>query len=213
MAKFKDITDQRFGRLAILHRVENDSKGNTKWLCQCDCGNRTTVKAYTLISGHTKSCGCLHKEILLIANVKHGLKHSPEYNCWCNMMQRCYNKNNSGFIYYGARGIKVDKRWHLFSNFIIDMGHKPDLGYTIERIDNNGDYELGNCKWATQKEQGRNKRNTHWITFNDQTKSLVEWSEILGVHHDVLYSRLNKYKWSVEIALIEPLHYTRGRSA
>lgn len=136
----------------------------------------------------------------------HGLSKSLEYKSWSHMKERCYNIKCKKYPSYGARGIKICDRWrNSFENFLQDMGLKPGKEYTIERKDNNSDYSPNNCKWATPKEQARNKRGNKTITFNNKSQTIIEWSEELGIHKDVLYQRLNRLKWSVEKAFTVPI--------
>jgi len=158
MPNFKDITGQRFGRLVALsvhelaHRFPKPT--NTIWLCQCDCGQTTLVDRSALTSRLTASCGCLWREAI----TTHGKWRHPLYRVWSTMNQRCTNPNRKGYQNYGGRGIKVCQRWkHSFANFLADMGERPD-GYTLERINNDGDYEPENCKWDTRQAQIRNQR-------------------------------------------------------
>ena len=204
---FKDLTGHRFDRLIViaLKGVYKSPSGTKRaaWICQCDCSKITVVRTVNLTSGGVKSCGCLRSETSQKIHFKHGLTNSPEYTIWQNMIRRCYDRKNSSFQYYGHRGIKVCDRWHTFVNFLADMRHKLSPDHTIERIDNNGNYEPSNCRWATWREQSINKRNTITITFNDQTKTLVEWSHSTGIYYKVLQARLDRYKWSVERAFTE----------
>ncbi|HDX9500141.1 TPA: AP2 domain-containing protein, partial [Bacillus thuringiensis] len=127
-------------------------KNKTMWNCLCDCGNERVVDGYSLSKGSSKSCGC--------NNIKHGMKHTPEYNIWGLMKSRCSNLNDSGWENYGARGITVCERWLDFSNFIEDMGERPSPEHSLDRIDVNGNYCKANCRWATHLEQAHNKRTS-----------------------------------------------------
>lgn len=152
-----DLTGRRFGRLIALKDSDERYQGSIKWLCRCDCGNLTKVTSSSLVSGHTKSCGCLGKERRKEANTIHGMSRTPTYKTWVKIKQRCLNPNNSRFKDYGGRGIKVCDHWMKFENFYKNMGDKPE-GKSIDRINNDGDYEPKNCKWSTAKQQAENRR-------------------------------------------------------
>ena len=157
-----DLIGQKFTRLTALSCTGRSSDGGKIYLCVCTCGSLKTYRSGNLRSGHTISCGCLSAERSSTGNVRHGhsrrgVPPSPTYNSWTGMMQRCYSQNATSYHRYGARGIKVCEAWQTFANFLADMGERPE-GKTLDRKDNNGNYEPSNCQWSTPKEQAANRR-------------------------------------------------------
>lgn len=179
------------------------------WLCKCDCGNIIKAASQNLKSGNTKSCGCLNKEIATKVNTKHNMYGTRLYKIWCNMKNRCYNQNVKAYNDYGGRGIKVCDDWLNkengfinFYNWAINNGYKDDL--TIDRINNDGNYEPSNCRWATILEQSHNKRNSIKLTYNNETKHISELAKEYGLTRDCLWERLYVLNWNLEKALLTP---------
>lgn len=163
MGKKLDLTGERFGRLTVLGVHSIAPRSVTIWLCKCECGAEVTVRATNLRAGNTNSCGCLRKELIAKTGKEkartHGLSSSREYWIYHAMKSRCLNPKSSDYPRYGGRGIKVCDRWqHSFENFYADMGPRPSDKHSIERRENNGNYEPSNCYWATASEQNKNKR-------------------------------------------------------
>jgi hypothetical protein len=158
-----------------------------------------------MLNGHIKSCGCHNKSAILERNHKHGMSHSSTYEIYMGMMKRCYNPKTANYHDYGGRGIAVCDRWReSFVNFLEDMGERP-ADKSLDRYpDMNGNYEPGNCRWATRSEQNRNKRNNRFIEFNGEVLTLSEWARKIGVHHVTIISRIDVRGWTIERALTTP---------
>jgi hypothetical protein len=212
---FKDLTGKRFGRLTVLKLngfVEQSSKRIACWWCQCQCGDRVVVMAGNLRKGNTRSCGCLARDVTKARLTTHGMTISAEYRSWSHLIGRCYNRTDRAYESYGGRGIIVCKRWRTsFEDFLEDMGPKPEgFRISIERRDNDGNYEKSNCYWGTPKQQSRNRRNNRMLTFDGRTQCLGAWAEEIGISQDVLRARLLKLGWSVERALTTPVRHCRA---
>lgn len=194
MPSKKHITGQRFGRLVVKGDGPHVKNRRTV-ICICDCGSETTVDPRGLFVGHTKSCGCLQKDTvskLCSERITHGSTRSVEYNTWCKIKSRCQNPRDTKYPDYGARGITVCERWDSgFEAFLADMGRKPHPSASIDRIDVNGNYEPSNCRWASPKEQARNKRNHRMVEHNGQTMPLSQACELSGVNYRSALYRLN----------------------
>lgn len=211
-----NLTGQRFGRLTVATSTTNRIAGKVLWRCLCDCRIETFATTGHLRSGQRVSCGCakLSGNQIKKRTPKHGHyvgdKPTATYRIWSGMLQRCKNPKTRCFGRYGARGIKVCKRWLKFENFLADMGERP-AGKSIDRIDNDGNYEPSNCRWATDREQHRNRSDNVRLTFNGTTRSLVEWEECLGLPRGILKDRLRS-GWTTEKALTCPI-MTKSQAA
>jgi hypothetical protein len=150
-----DLVGKRFGRLLVEARVGRE--GTPHWRCRCDCGKESIVAGGNLRNGHTTSCGCLRAQAAGTAAVRHGMTRTPTWSSWNSMRDRCLSATNKDFHNYGGRGITICSRWESFENFLADMGEKPE-GMSLDRIDVNGNYEPGNCRWADYSTQNRNQR-------------------------------------------------------
>lgn len=201
----KSLVGEKFGRLTVIEFVEL-KYNNTVWKCLCDCGNFTIVnKAH--LGRDANSCGCFRKEITSRRLRKHGMTTQAEHRTWLYMRNRCYNKNLKCYENYGGRGIKVCDRWLFsFENFYEDMGKRPD-GYSIERIDNDGDYSPENCKWIPMSEQAKNKRNVVKIRYNGEIRTMKEWSIITNLSVATIEYRY-RAGWDVEKMMTKPMKGT-----
>ena len=183
MPKPIDLTGQYFGYWKVIERFANTEGRCTKWLCECKCGTRKVVNGATLRNGTSKSCGCMRTELLIGRVRTHGKRKTRLYRIWAQMIQRTTNKNQKDYDYYGERGIAVCKEWResfdTFEQWAKENGYAENL--TIDRKDNNKGYEPGNCHWVTMKEQSRNTRRTHYLTYNGQTKPLTDWADEMQI--------------------------------
>lgn len=197
-----DLTGQKIGRWSVI--AEAERVGYTRrWQCRCECGTERAVTQCSLRKGDSVSCGCYAAEQTSKRRKKHGhsVERTTEYTIWKSMKYRCHSTGDSSYHRYGARGIEVCERWrNSFENFLEDMGPRPSLDHSLERIDNEGNYCPENCRWATKTEQARNRRTNHFVTLNGETKTLMEWSEITGLGYTVITGRLNR-GWTAEEAL------------
>lgn len=194
---FKDYSGQRFGRLmAVEYLPGATNKG--RWKCVCDCGGVAYTTPANLRRGQTASCGCSRKRPDSIFQ-----QNKAVYLVFKEMRARCERPSHVQYYLYGGRGIKVCERWSSFENFLADMGPRPD-GMSIDRKDSNGNYEPGNCRWATALEQARNTRRNRYLEFNGERKSLPEWADEYGMARATLAGRLKK-AWSLSDALLTPV--------
>lgn len=206
--KTKHLAGMRFARWHVIERSGYNQRGRPFWKCQCDCGTVRRVNEDNLTQGITTSCGCLRVERTVVTKTKHGhaggvhQKSTKEYLTWSGMRRRCTCKTSQDYDRYGGRGISVCDRWlNSFQNFFDDMGFAPSPKHSIDRINNDGNYEPGNCRWATPKEQGRNTRKNRFITFNGKTQTVSAWEEDTGIKGSLIVTRIDALQWSVEKAL------------
>lgn len=191
MKKYNDLTGRVFDRLTVIFK-EGSRNGNAVWLCLCSCGKSKAIRADSLMSGASKSCGCKLKESNIKNKTIHGKMNTSTYRSWKSLKHRCLNKDSSSYPYYGGRGISICQRWYEFSNFISDMGERPE-GCSIDRIDVNGDYCPENCRWATGKEQARNRRNNRVMRTDNGDMCLSEAIEFYGETKRKLISRFDSH--------------------
>jgi hypothetical protein len=208
MPKIKHELEGRiFGKLTVMSESKKikfpSGKIARTWLCSCACGVQKVIRQDHLLSGVVVSYGCVMRSISRERGrygKDNGLTRIAF--CWRNMIARCQNSNNPNFHHYGGRGIKVCERWHSVENFIADMPPMPP-GMELDRIDNDGDYEPGNCRWATRQSQMRNTRGNVKLTIDGETRCIQEWSEISGINPGAIRARL-KYGWDAKTAVFKP---------
>ena len=189
-------TGQRFGNLIILCQNSKIVANRKRWSCRCDCGDIKIVDQNNLVTGHTKSCGCLKIKVCKERVITHNDSNSKEYRAWQNLKNRCSNSNCSQYKNYGGRGIKVCVRWEKsYENFLKDIGRAPSRIHSIDRVNNNGNYSPKNCKWSTHKEQAHNQRKT--VVFNGENAS--DAAKRLGGGAGLIHLRLRS-GWSKEKA-------------
>lgn len=195
-----------FGNLLVIG-ISHVSDKQVYYRCACSCGNETACTGGNLRAGRSKSCGCRQGGVMHghASPKKLGSKHSPEYNTWLGMIQRCHNPNNKYYGNYGGRGIVVCERWRKFVNFLDDMQCKPSPKHSIDRIDNNGNYEPGNCRWATRREQNLNRRNTIFVAIGGVAKTIPEWCEYYDITQRMVRSRMYRSLTTAEAILAAAL--------
>ena len=198
---------QRFCRWVVIGKADPGSlrsgKPLARWVVRCDCGVVKGVYASNLLSGKSRSCGCLSKEVTAALSKTHGKSKTRAYSVWAAMVQRTTNPNYHKWCDYGGRGIGVSPDWRSFEKFYSDMGDPPE-GLTLERKDNSLGYSAANCIWATPSAQGCNRRSTVKLTFNGATLSVAAWARQLGMSPHTLANRI-RLGWSVESALSRPV--------
>lgn len=203
MGKFQDFTGQRVGGLTVISKSDT-VKNRIYWKCVCSCerAGEVLVEASKLKRWlDTEAAVCCKK--LRAKELKADADKST-YAIWSSMRGRCYNPNNPEYPRYGARGIVVCDRWHYYENFVADMGLRP-VGLSIERKNNDGNYEPNNCTWVTAKEQARNRRSNKFVTYRGETRILIEWCELLNLPFERMQDRLTRAGWTPEKAFETPI--------
>lgn len=210
LSRYKNLKGEKFGRLKVLKIAGRDEVSRCiLWKCKCNCGNTTIVRSNSLLTGNTKSCGCLHEDITTKKNkerAKHGKCNTRLYRIWAHMKERCMKADCKSYKYYGKRDISVCDEWMEFEPFYkwaIANGYKKNL--ELDRINNDGNYCPENCRWVTRKVQANNKSNNVILEYNGKKMTLAEWSDYTGINYSTLESRLNQSGWSVEKTLTTPL--------
>lgn len=201
----EDLSWRKFGRLTVVSRAGNDARGGALWECRCECGRITRLVGAKLRGGYTRSCGCLSRDMTAERNSTHRASSTPEYEIWAGMIKRCENKNCEKYELYGARGIVVCERWRNdFSAFLADMGPRPSPKHSIDRYpDNCGNYEPGNCRWATRRQQDLNMRRMVFVEFRGGRVPLIELVEGSGLKYQTVWDRLRR-GWGIQRALTQP---------
>jgi hypothetical protein len=196
----RSIVGLKFGRLLVKERIAGQRGVPARARCVCDCGSEKTVDVLHMLSGRSQSCGCLRSEVSRanlkaahIKNVTHGMSRSRTHEIWMHMRSRCLNPSSDPETWrrYGGRGIEVCSRWADFSCFLADMGEAPS-GMSIDRINNDGNYEPGNCRWATVLEQVMNRSNTIYLDIDGERKTAAEWGELFGIPRKLIVDRLKR---------------------
>lgn len=210
MGKFVDLTGMRYGKLTVIKSLGIDKWRAMRWLCKCDCGTELVSTSSRLNYKHKMCLNC-QKENLKVIPKTHGQSYSKTYTSWDKMLTRCYKSSDPYYEIYGGRGIKVCDKWKDFKNFYRDMGDRPE-GYSLDRIDCNGDYYKENCRWADKDTQNGNKRNNLLLTYNGKTQAAFLWAKEIGLTMDSIYYRIRQ-GWSVEKIITTPLRNRNGSSS
>lgn len=201
MSKLIDLTGHKYGRLTVLERSTDPAHKRVHWRCRCDCGEELVVLAVSLRTGNTKSCGCFNSDSVSARMKTHGHGGTPEYYAWHGMIRRCTQPNHKSYKNYGGRGISVCSRWaSSFERFLEDMGPRPSAKHSIDRIDNDGNYEPENCRWADAKTQARNSRKVRRVTVSSEEMTLKEACKRAGLKYGTVASRMSRGQ-TVEEAL------------
>lgn len=207
--KFKNLIGHSFGRLTVRSFAGMKGSRGAAWICDCDCGEERVILAVSLIGGNTASCGCLSSDAVKTRNHRHGFaargKKPPEYYAWQHMIARCYRPTSHHYHRYGGRGIVVCDKWKRdFNAFYRDMGPRPTSQHQIDRINNDGNYEPDNCRWAVRTVNCRNRSTNRILTLGDKSLCIADWADEVGIRAKIISERINA-GWSVHDALTRPV--------
>lgn len=205
--KFKNLVGRQFSRLTVISIWAQNKTKMSLWLCLCDCGKWNVTASNNLLNGHSRSCGCLSIDVTRSRSITHGESYSsgitPEYRAYIGAKSRCTNPNNVSYSRYGGRGIKF--LFTSFDEFMNEVGRRPTDDHSLDRFpEQDGNYEIGNIRWATPTEQSRNTRRNHKITINGEAKCIAEWCKEFGINGSTVHQRIRK-GWSEIEALTVPL--------
>ncbi|MCL2556369.1 MAG: hypothetical protein FWE03_05085 [Firmicutes bacterium] len=206
-----DLSNKRFGRLVAIEPVAKTNRGEVVWLCRCDCTTEKNILGAVLTRGISNSCGCLQRELTAKRSITHGWSKTRLYKIWRGMLSRCYLLTSNRSKDYGKRGITVSNEWHCFEPFrdwALVNGYDDKL--TLERLNNNGNYEPSNCCWATVKQQANNRRTNNIVNYNGKNYTVSELSALAVCSRDTLSLRLKK-GWDVESAITYPPLHQKDR--
>lgn len=209
-----------YGRLTAIERAYVDTGKSWRWRFRCECGREITVRASAVASGNTRSCGCARTGWKLSEdrkrrgsanpNFQHGMTGSPEHMVWKGIIARCTNPNYEHWDRYGGRGITMCERWFTsFEAFFADMGPRPSPSHSIDRRDNDGNYEPGNCQWALPNVQRRNQTRNRIVEYRGRTMPLVDACELAALPYNTVRRRIDVSGWPIEMALSEPVRTDR----
>lgn len=205
-----DLTGRRFGRLVVLGQASR----SRYWVCQCDCGRQKEIFSTNLTGGLTASCNCARTEQHRARLLRHGdtarvngtVRHTKEFQAWYGAKYRCFNPRDGGYKRYGGRGITMCEEWRNdYAAFLRDMGRAPTKKHSLDRIDVNGPYAPGNCRWATDSEQQNNRRSNRYLSYAGRVVTLAQLAAETGVKASTLISRLDR-GWSVDEAVSQDDH-------
>ena len=197
----ENVAGQKFNHLTAVKPVYAGKYYTRYWVFKCDCGKEVESLLPNVKKGNTKSCGCLRKKVSSELHKTHGMTYSKEYYAWVHAKMRCYNKKDKEYKRYGARKIEMCEKWkNSFEKFYKDIGEAPE-GTSLDRINNNGNYEPENCHWATPKQQANNRRTSHFVEYRGEKLTLAQWSRRTGIHQENIRRRIDDYGWSIHKTL------------
>lgn len=201
---FIDRTGFKYAQLTVLsYSAKSENKTKATWRCLCECGNISEVTGNNLVSGHTRSCGCLQIKAMEARRI-YAKEHAAEYAVWRSIKQRTSTTAGKNVAWYGH--ISMCPEWYeSFDAFLRDMGKRPGKGFSIERKNNALDYSASNCVWATAQDQANNRRTNHVITFDGETLTVAQWSRRTGIKEHTIAARIRKSGWTPEAALTTPI--------